>query len=341
MKKTARRKKNSSKNTIIFGIIGICSFGILALGFLIKLFFYDLGFAFSPTSYDLTKEDYAVISEIEVNTKETSKLVQIEAISFVIYDKAGKRITKYTIPTTLTVDIAGKFGEESLSKVLALNLLGGGDLKSAANSANKTLEKILGFHIDRFVVIDTHEDQSGSVDGLLFQGKTMELPNLKQIMLSVTTNMSIKEFYDLITFSSSLPQDRISQELVNVYDFSEISAYFNEKLRDLTFDSKVAYDKNNISVLNGTEFSGIATFGSRGIQNLGGHVVSTDNASKTYDTSCIITDEKDTETVKQLSKFLGIKKIISKEEAGQLNEAVVNRSDIVVILGFDFAQSIL
>lgn len=345
MKKTARRRKHNFKKTFILLILGSVCVTVLGGGFAIKLLFYDLAFAFSPTSYDLTKEDYAVISEIEVSGIDTSKPIQISSLSVVVYDTKGKKITKYTLPMALKVDMAGKFGEEELSKLLAVALLQDKDLKIAANTVNKTLEKLIGFHVDRYVFIDTHQDVTRSIDGLLFLGKTLELTNLKQILLSVKTDMSVNEFYDLVSFSSSLPQDRIKQQLIDLNDVIDVTKLFDTNFRDLTFDSNVAYEAKNIAVLNGTNVFGVASHGARRVENIGGHVFSSENASRTYDTSVIIADNRESESVKQISKLFGIKNVVSKEEISniqpQINEAVVDRADIVVILGFDFAQFVL
>lgn len=345
MKKTARRRKNFFKKTWMLFVLGGICFVILGGGFVFKLLFYDLAFAFSPTSYDLTKEDYAVISEIEVSGIDTSKPIQISSLSVVVYDKKGKRITKHTLPTALKVDVAGKFGEEELSKVLAVALLQDNYLKLAANTVNKTLEKLIGFHVDRYVFIDTQQDTTGSIDGLLFLGKTLEIANLKQILLSVKTDMSVNEFYDLVSFSSSLPQDRIKQQLIDLSDVISVAKVFDISFRDLTFDSIVAYEAKNIAVLNGTDVSGVASYGARSIENIGGHVFSSGNASQWYDTSFIVAKAVDSESVKQISKLFNITTVISKDDIStvqpQLNEAVVDRADIVVILGFDFAQFVL
>ena len=64
------------------------------------------------------------------------------------------------------------------------------------------------------------------------------------------------------------------------------------------------------------------------------------NASSRYDASYIITDIRDSATLSYLSRVLGIKNVISKEEAQRFNENEVDRSDITVIVGFDTADSL-
>jgi len=110
---------------------------------------------------------------------------------------------------------------------------------------------------------------------------------------------------------------------------------FDNSIREFTYESFLAKERKNISVLNGTESPGLAAFGTRVISNFGGRVVSTQNTSKTYDKSVIIADDINSQTVSFLSRVFKINSIISKEEALGFLESEIDRSDVVVIFGFD------
>jgi len=108
----------------------------------------------------------------------------------------------------------------------------------------------------------------------------------------------------------------------------------------MNFDGDVAGEELSVSLLNGTDYSGVALFGARLVTNSGGRVVAASNASSRYDVSYIITDVRDSATLSYLSRVLGINNIISKEDAQKFNENEVDRSDITVIVGFDTADSL-
>ena len=72
---------------------------------------------------------------------------------------------------------------------------------------------------------------------------------------------------------------------------------------------------------------------------MGGRVVALGNADRTYSTSIIVADDPDSETCKLLSRVFNIKNVVAKSE-NSIQEHEVDRSDIVVIMGFDTTEEL-
>ena len=128
------------------------------------------------------------------------------------------------------------------------------------------------------------------------------------------------------------------KELSNTY--IENPGLLDEELLDLTFDSIISREKKSIAILNGTSISGVANYGSRLVNNIGGRVVAVGNTQNDYEKSVIISDDPTTESTQILQKIFKIENIISDFEAGKFNESEIDRSDITIIFGLDFAKSL-
>jgi hypothetical protein len=120
----------------------------------------------------------------------------------------------------------------------------------------------------------------------------------------------------------------------------ENSNIIDEEFMDLTFDSELSNEKKNIAVLNGSVEPGVAGFGARVIKNFGGRVVAVGNTKNTYEESTIITDDPISESTRIISQIFGIERIVLYSEAHNFPENEINRSDVTVILGIDFASSL-
>ena len=154
----------------------------------------------------------------------------------------------------------------------------------------------------------------------------------------MVTDLSLREFYNIKEFVNSLPSDRIFEKAFT-FDMIEKPELVDDEIRDLTYDSILTNEKKNIAVINGSARSGLANFGARVIRNYGGRVVAANNANQVYEKSLIISDDYELDTVLFLSRVFGIEEIVSKEDArGRVDENEVDRSDILVIFGFDSAE---
>ena len=98
-------------------------------------------------------------------------------------------------------------------------------------------------------------------------------------------------------------------------------------------DRQIREEALKIEILNATEQPGLANQLARLINNIGGGVISINNAeSASWRTKVKITNEewKDFYTVKKLEKILGI-----EAEVGEMENS---RADLLIILGTDYWQ---
>ena len=292
----------------------------------------------SASSYqsDFPSFSYVVVDDFK------SDPVQLKRVDLVILDKQSSKVLIFEVPLNAKVSVPGKFSTSDLSEVFALGGLNSEDrLTGGLDLVNRTLFNLFGFKVDNYVLVDS--SISSKIDQLIYEGDDMPFPfslteyNLNEIKASLKTDFCMNCFYQVYNFVTSLPSDRHVKteiDLNSVNDPLTIDKYFY----DLTLSSKVSAEKKNISVLNGTDYDGAAFLGSRVVKNMGGRVVAISSTQKDYQESILIVDDKTSETAKFLKNAFHINKVLSKEEAGDIQEQEVYRSDITLILGFDLAR---
>ena len=332
-----RSARRNIRSVIIVVVVFVFSFLFLFSYTFYKYLNQRFASALSSTSYAISDETIPTISYIVAEDLKSDPVV-IKKVEFFILNKDINYVFSFNVPVDTNYEIPGRFGSETLDKVFALGELNAQDkYVSGAEAINRSIFKLFGFKVDKFVVTDTKYedffDKLWSGGGILNMMKMKDVTSLGD---HLKTDMDIREFYSLTSFISSLPKDSIVEKNIVPKSFSNTDV-FDNFIRESTLDSVLSREKKSIAVLNGTSYSGLASFGSRVINNFGGRVVATQNTTKTYDKSVIVTDNPTSETVLFLSRVFRISNIISKAEAKShsIMENEVDRSDIVVILGFD------
>lgn len=349
MKRTpAQRKSKSGSKSVVNRSVRkrIYRIGLMSLVFVISLAFLfsytiykylnqNFASASSPNSYSISDDKIPTVSYIVAEDLSSDPII-IKKVNFIIFNKESKRVSIYNVPVDTDYSMPGKFGSEVLEKTFALGGLNSSDRFTAgATSINRSLFKLFGFKVDKFILTD--KEHESFFDDLWHEGGAinfMSIKNISGLGQSLKTDMDLREFYDLTSFVYSLPKGRVIDEINGPTCFCNTQV-FDDFIREFTYESFLAQEQKNISVLNGTDYSGLASFGSRVITNFGGRVVSTQNTSKLYDKSVIITDETSSYTVAFLSRVFRINNIMTKNEARSFLENEIDRSDIVVIFGFD------
>ncbi len=329
---------------------------ILRIGLVLLVFLFSLGLLFSYTFYKYLNQKFAsassssgysisddllpTVSYIVVEDMESDPII-VKKVHFIIFNKNNKKLSIYDLPVDKDFLLPGKFGSEFLSKVFALGSMNSDDkFLSGAGYINRSILKLFGFKVDKFLLTD--QEHEGFFDDLWRNGDVFSIKSLREVSGldgSFKTDLDIREFYDLMSFINSLPADRVVEDKNYPQSF-ENTGVFDNSIRELTFDSAVAREKKNISVLNGTNYSGLASFGTRVIENYGGRVVATGSTARTYDKSVIITDDVNSQTTGFLSRVFKIDNIVTKDNAGVYIENEVDRSDVVVIFGFDSSDDL-
>ncbi|MFZ2664543.1 MAG: LytR C-terminal domain-containing protein [Patescibacteria group bacterium] len=344
-RKPARRK---SKKTIVTRsvkkniqrMVIVSVLFTLSLVFLFSYSFYkylnqNFASALSPSSHSIIDDTIPTLSYIVVEDLDSDPII-VKKVNFILFDKVNNKVSIYNISVNVDYEIPGKYGRDEFSKLFALGAMNSDNpLESGSKIVNRSIFKLFGFKVDKFVLTDfTHES---FFDRLWREGGFASLASLKNVYSlegSLKTDMNLREFNDLLSFIRSLPQDRIIEETAVLRSFSN-NQVFDEQVREITYDSIISREGKNIAVLNGTDYNGLASFGSRVISNIGGRVVAVTNTENSYDRSVIIADDVDSETALFLSRVFMIPDVIQKDKARSYPENEIDRSDVIVIFGFD------
>ncbi len=324
-KVTTRRAKTVSRSLhLVVALIFCIIFLIGLLGYRTLTKRYTS--AFSPATCDLAdREIYTLLymSLPDINADP----VLLDRVSLVTIDIRDQIITFHEIPVTLELDIPGKFGVESVSKIWALGSLMGEE--GSAELAQMSIQKLLGVTVDRYILISGTAAEK--LEAWLANGSSslfLQLDLLQNLPGSFKTNTTLAELSTIISLARELEKKQYT-----FYDASD----FDEFLREQTFNSAIAAEKKSVAILNGTDIAGMAAFGGRVVENIGGRSIALGNTVEIYDESTLVVDDPSSETVAYLARFFGITNIIHKKDALNLLESVVDRADITLILGFDIS----
>ncbi|HAI62827.1 MAG: hypothetical protein UU64_C0003G0015 [candidate division WWE3 bacterium GW2011_GWF2_41_45] len=322
------------------GLIFFSAFIFLAGYSIYKYLNQAFASASSADSYAISDSSIVTLSFIEVENVNADPVI-LKGLKYIVFDKNDEKVSVFDIPLDIKVDMTGKFGEEEISKVFALGALNSTNVTvDGIKSVNNTIMRIFGFSIDRYILVN--EDLAETLLNS-FSGKGLsEILNLQvasDLKKFTISNLTISEYYSLVNFSGGLAKDKIAMYSITQEDIND-SGNLDSQIADMNFDGDISREELSVAILNGTDYPGVAMFGSRLVTNSGGRVVAVSNAASRYETSYIATDIRDSATLSYLSRVLGIRNIISKQEAQKFNENEVDRSEITVIVGFDTADSL-
>jgi len=341
--KIQKKKKviNRGNKKVIYRTLIAFSLFFVSIVFLSSFLMYQrLNSSFALAS-DYKNTDYSVISDqfptlvyAVVDDLKTNPLI-IKDLKYLIFDRSNKKVLVYTIPAEYKFDIAGKYGVEEISKVLALGALNSQNpLEDGSKVLKNSILKIFGFKVDRFLLAS--KNSRALFDDLLGNGSFLDLLRLRDFLEvhdEFKTDLSLEEFYSLFTFVKSIPNDRLIARTLSQNDFED-STVIDSSYEDISLNSYLSSESKSISVLNGTDISGVASLGARVVKNMGGRVVALGNSDRTYSEGVLVCDDLNSETCKFLRRVFNINKVVEKSE-NYVQEHEVDRSDIVVILGFD------
>ncbi|MFC1756015.1 LytR C-terminal domain-containing protein [Patescibacteria group bacterium] len=332
-KKKKIRQEKLKKFLTIFSLV------FLSATFLSGYLFYkkitqEYASAFSTSSRDLLSKELYSSAFIVVDNFD-DELLLVRKLSLYVFDKSTLKTIVYEIPVDIVIDAPGRFGEEPLSNILALGTLDNESLSEGGHIVANSIFKLFAFPVDRYMLVESEAESAieSLYNGRLEVSSSTDILQLKEMIF---TDHTLRELFDIYKFASSLPQDRILHTQIGESYLSNPSL-LDEELMDLTFDLVLSKEKKSIAVLNGTEESGVATFGTRVIRNFGGRVVATGNTRDSYENSILIVDDLTAESTRIISEIFGIDNIILYSDIRGFSESEVNRSDITIIFGLDFA----
>lgn len=335
-----RSTKKYFSQMAVGGVVFLSSFVFLGGYLVYKYLNQTFASASTPSSYSISGEKVVTLSFIEAESINSDPVI-LKSLKYIIFDKNNDKVNVFDVPLTLQVDVAGRFGQEEVSKIFALGALNSQTpLEDGIVAVDNTLSKIFGYAVDRYVLVDS-EYAEILLESITGHGlsEVLNLQTASDLKQATVSDLSIREYQSLASFSSKIPGDNVSSYSVAQEDINDTEKIDNQ-VSGINFDGDISKEGLSVSVLNGTDISGIASLGSRFISNAGGRVVAVSNASGKYDKSLIVSDMKDSDTVNYLSRVLGVETLISKSAAENYHENVIDRSDITVIIGFDTAESL-
>ncbi len=337
-------KRSKSARLVVSSLIltGIFSLSVLVLGggLLYKSFQSSFVSAFSSNSQDLSSLDIFTLMQVNVSSL-NDKEAEVLGIKYYLFQKNTNKLVIYTINPKTVVDMPGNLSDEEIGKAFRVGMMNeGSTVGEGTEFLRKSVSKIFGFKVDKFILVNGSYIENA--DKLFETGLINSLTNLKSIrefQTNVKTDMTIRDLLEMQKFLSQLPEERVYK-----YNFSE--TYITDPtdldsfVRDFNSDSAVEHEALTVSVLNGSGKGGFASFGARVVENMNVRVVSVGNSDALYQESLIITSNKGSETVSWLQNTFGITKVVTKEQVVGVGDAELDRSDIVVILGFDKASEL-
>lgn len=332
--RTTRRRKTNKKHKIDLNTVSYALLVVASILFLVGLLVFNkLNESFvsasGAASFDLKEAD--VISLLMAGVDGLNNDVpQVKKLTLVIIDKSTQSILAYDIPPQTELDVPGVFGVEQIGKTLALGQMKHGDLNEGIQTLQNSIQKLLGFGVDRYLVYDY---ASHPIDY-----KDLFSPNPRYLVEMLTrnhktTNLTIQELYAM--YQEHMKYDINSlKEIELTDDYLSEARFVDADLQYLTADSMIPAEKINVAVLNGTNEPGIATQVARMLKNHGMRVVMVDNSIKQYEQSYLISSDGDSLTTKRIRQFLDFDDVEPKDNKN-FSEKGINRADIVVIIGID------
>jgi len=288
----------------------------------------------SANSYDISKEEIFSVLFVSIDSFGESTPVTSD-IKLAIYDNKSKDLTEVSVSKDLLVDVPGKYGEEELYKVVALgSSVGKEGIDSGIEMLRSSIKKVLGFEVNKFVVVEDsiYERTVNSLQSGGFENLIAFLSNAS----SAKTNLGVNEVYYINNLANQFSSSDIKKVNVGLADSTDIE----KTIRDITFDSAFAEERKSIAVLNGTNVGGVATYGARVIENMGGRVIAVDNSRLEYEKSIIITDAKEGVSSKAIQDFFGVETVLLKSNSSDILDDAVSRADITIIIGFDIVNAL-
>src|SRR3989338_10876031 len=127
------KKANISRKKIV-KLVSLILLVFLSVSLLLGYFSYksltvSFASAAGSDSFDLVNHDIFTVSLISINNLDSNPIVTRKTSVF-IYDIDAKKVLRYDIPLNHMLDVPGKFGEESVSKVFALGYTQNQDIMS-------------------------------------------------------------------------------------------------------------------------------------------------------------------------------------------------------------------
>lgn len=252
------------------------------------------------------------------------KSSEVEELSLLNLDIQNKKYSYYTLPVDAAVDYPFSNAKGSIRKSY---LEGNKNNKQGLGFLEKTVTKLLAVPIDGFVIVDDKglneiESKVGEI-GIEKINSILRLKNISNVPIGILafrnssmTNLRIDEIVKILWFIKSVPDSSTLVEEVSEQMLSSSEKWDNMwqkriKINDVKRESIKVFIAN---ASKSPKIPGLAEWGARIVRNIGGSVLETENSFVDFDKNTIIAEDANLETVKQLSKALGLEEITLKAD---------------------------
>jgi hypothetical protein len=331
------------KKYLKIGAAFICSMFFLTTVFIYRFITQNITSAFSTDNVTFMETGYPTVLYIVADNIHSDN-IHLKKVEFKIFDMEGKKVVTYSIPLEYELDAPGRYGMEKISNIFTLGQIKGKStdpLLNGITELNMVMLKLFGINAEKYVLVQ--EDMEKPVETFWASGDITPFfnkGNLSGLKNTIKSNFSPSELYKLSNFINTLPSDRL---ISNKYlaEYIDNKDAIDQEIRDMMLLSQISKEGLSVAILNGTDKEGVASFGSRIVENNGGRVVAVSNSIKPVEHSVIITDRQDSLTVRKLAKIFGVSPIINKQDAkSQFSDSELDRADVVLVIGFDLASSL-
>jgi hypothetical protein len=282
-----------------------------------------------------------IFMEIEDIRDPNSDVLQMSLVKF---DIATKRYYIYSLPLDSEIEYALNYGTGTLSSIYKV---GNADDKRGMYLIKKTLHKQLAVQTDGYIVLDTGTIKDASnlvgeinpndLSSVIRIKNWLKLPKLLSLIRNNSiTNLTPGDVYSLFQFVRDTSETSSKVVKVNHYQLLDTGKW--DQLWQSGMDiSEVKKEGIKVFISNASsdpKIPGLATWGSRVIANAGCDVLEAANSIGEFDKSTIVTDDPNLATVKELSRALGIDRIIHPNDLDRTQEhnPQIFRTQVSVIL---------
>jgi hypothetical protein len=265
--------------------------------------------------------------------------VKLASVKVLLLSKNSSIFQVFDMPVDMELDLPGKYGLEPLGSSFALGSMEYLDDNGSCNQSClgsgmeyvlTSLKKVTGVKVDRWVLAPPEvgpEVENVLMDQAIFSLVDRSL--IRDFSNSAKTNLTLADLFHFYSAARGIKSEDIKNR-----SYSDEAA-FDAHVREMVYNSPIAEERHSVAVLNASKTPGMAAYGSRVVQNRGGHVVSVDNASISLEETAIVARDPSSLCARYLADFFDIDRIISLEDS-PLNDAVLDRVDVGLVIGLDF-----
>jgi|GEM_PF-6335464 len=328
--KLSRKVKSTITRSgyIVVGIVFLITFvSFFSLYRYYKNPLADAGLGSLSTKTFDQKTDYNLLSLTLSDKQEKSS--KIEEINLIMFRPNLTKVYVLEIDPKDDIFIKG-VGYDTVSNLYALSNLKDDNLDLLVN----VLEGYLSQPIDGFVFVDPigldklkvhfgNEFEFSNVKS--FPNKFKIIGNIKLLKSSISTDLSATEIYNILELSA------------NFSDNSVIHNKFKPEAdidKDIFKSEVLSTEKQLIVILNATSTPGLASDYARILKAQGGEILSIGNSEQKLEDSIIYYHEL-TDSVELVSQNLHITDVRGITPQNIKDEPIMDRADIIVILGKD------